>query len=117
MQESKSNIAFLRKHYGGLIGATQPQPDEEAAMNVFSDAQPYHIKIKNEGSLSLSVYNKAQALARPKAVEQNILKGLKGLEAVAVDEEGNPVEQAAPDTRIADMKNPEGLSMLARTAT
>jgi hypothetical protein len=42
---------------------------------------------------------------------------LKGLEPVAVDEEGNPVEQALPDTRIADMKNPEGLSMLARTAT
>lgn len=69
MQESKSNIAFLRKHYGGLIGATSAQPEEEEVINVFSDAQPYHIKIKNEGSLSLSVYNKAHALARPRTAE------------------------------------------------
>lgn len=84
---------------------------------MFSDALPYHIKVKNQGSLSLSVYNKVEALARPKTGNVNILKGIKGLETVELDEEGNPIEPPEPDTRIADMKTPEGLVMLARTST
>jgi hypothetical protein len=67
--------------------------------------------------MSLSVYNKAHSLARPRTADVNILKGIKGLEQLAVDEEGNPLPVVVEDTRIADMQVPEGLKMLARTGT
>lgn len=56
-------------------------------------------------------------LARPKTAAVNILKGVKGLEPVPVDEEGNPLPQEPVDQRIAEMQVPEGLKMLARTGT
>lgn len=115
MQESKNNIAFLRKHYGHLIGAVDNKETESE--NLFSDSLAFHLKKKYEGAISLSVYNKPAALGRPKTAGENILKGIKGLEPVAVDEEGNPIEQAEPDSRIADMKPIPGLNMLARTFT
>ena len=37
------------------------------------------------------------------AIEINILKGVKGLEPVPVDEEGNPLPQEPIDQRIAEM--------------
>lgn len=80
IQESKSTIAFLRKHYGGLIGATESKNAE--AENVFSHELPFHKQKQFAGSLSLSVYNRANQLARPKTGDPNILKGVKGLEPV-----------------------------------
>ena len=54
--------------------------------------------------MTLSVYNKVSNLARPKTAGVNILKGIKGLEPIPVDEEGNPIISNEPvDTRIADM--------------
>ena len=44
IQESKNNIAFLRKHYGHLIGATDNK--EKESENLFSDTLPYHLKVK-----------------------------------------------------------------------
>jgi hypothetical protein len=38
--------------------------------------------------MSLSVYNKPKALARPRTAAVNILSGIKGLEATEVDENG-----------------------------
>lgn len=74
-------------------------------------------KIKKTASaLSLSVYNRAQQLARPRTANANILSGIKGLEPVAVDEDGNPVVQEEQDTRIADMKS-DGLNLMPRTDT
>jgi hypothetical protein len=67
--------------------------------------------------MSLSAFNKTAKLTRPKTAAVNILKGVKGLEPVPVDEEGNPLPEEAVDQRIADMQVPEGLKMLARTAT
>lgn len=58
---------------------------------------------KTESTMSLSVYNKTDMLKRPKTAAVNILKGIKGLEPVPVDEEGNPLPQEPVDQRIAEM--------------
>ena len=72
---------------------------------------------KTASALSLSVYNRAQALARPRTANVNILQGVKGLEPVPMDEEGNPIEQEPEDQRIAEMKTDGGLKMMPRTGT
>jgi hypothetical protein len=77
---------------------------------------PMQIK-KAESTMSLSVYNKTTQLQRPKTAAVNILKGVKGLEPVPVDEEGNPLAQEPVDQRIAEMQVPEGLRMMCRTGT
>ena len=47
----------------------------------------------------------------------NIFQGIKGLEPVPMDEEGNPIEQEPEDQRIADMKPDGELKMQPRTGT
>jgi hypothetical protein len=53
-------------------------------------------------TLSLSVYNRPAALARPKTASVNIFQGVKGLQPPEVNEEGLIIEKVV-DTRIADM--------------
>lgn len=108
MQARKMKIAKLRKFYGGLISTQDNKtetyknpfmPDPPAPAE---DAPPVK-SIPEKSNMSLSVYNKTEVLKRPKTAAVNIFKGVKGLEPLPVDEEGQPIPQVPVDDRIADM--------------
>jgi hypothetical protein len=80
-QRSRLRIASLRKNFGGLISAKDNK--KEDIENPFIDGQEH-------AAMSLSVYNKPKALARPRTANVNILSGIKGLEPVE-DENGVPL--------------------------
>jgi hypothetical protein len=42
-------------------------------------------------AMSLSVYNRPEQLARPNTAGVNIMAGIKGLEPVQLDAEGQPI--------------------------
>ena len=117
MQSSTLKIASLRKHYGNLIGTVDNKT--ETVQNPFNQPAPAVVAktaTKTRGAMSLSVYNRPAMLSRPRTANENILRGVKGLEPVEVDENGTPIEQPV-DPRVAEMQVPEGLRMLARTGT
>ena len=69
--------------------------------------------------MSLSVYNKPVALARPKTAkdDKSFLAAIPGLLPATAEEEGVAPIQQETESRIADMDVPQGLKMLARTGT
>lgn len=114
--KSKLRIADLRRHFGKLINTTDNK--EEDVLNPFQDGQAYAQKTPGT-AMSLSVYNKPAALARPRTAKDSLshLQGIVGLEPVEADENGVPLPQNEVESRIADMDVPKGLKMLARTGT
>ena len=68
-------------------------------------------------AMSLSVYNRPEQLARPNTAGVNIMAGIKGLEPVQLDAEGQPTVVEPTKSKLPDFVIPEGCSMLPRTGT
>mmetsp|Transcript_6749 Transcript_6749/g.11319 ORF Transcript_6749/g.11319 Transcript_6749/m.11319 type:complete len:153 (+) Transcript_6749:1222-1680(+) len=102
IRSSKLRIASLRKHFGGLISATDNKADR--AHNPFTGLQAGK---QTSSAMSLSVYNNTASLYRPKTAKVGILHGIKGLE----QPEGEEVVFAPePDTSgVPDFDNVPGL--------
>jgi hypothetical protein len=88
----------MRTNYANLIGAT-PQKAEKS--NPFQGLS--RDTLASPGSaLSLSVYTRPEILARPSTANVNILHGIKGLEAVELNEEGQPIFREEVKSKLPD---------------
>lgn len=97
-------IAKIRKAYGHILG-TEKNPTTEVDNPFVGLPQD----LVTTSSLSLSVYNKPEMLARPRTANINIYQGVKGLEPPKVDEEGNPIimEEEPVDERLPEFEAPK----------
>lgn len=97
-------IAKIRKAYGHILGTEKTSTSE--IDNPFVGLPK---DLVTTSSLSLSVYNKPEMLARPRTANLNIYQGVKGLEPPKVDEEGNPiiVEEEPMDERLPEFEAPK----------
>ena len=110
----RTNIATLRTNYGGLIGNVPSK--NEKVHNPFQGMTKAMLS-SPASAMSLSVYNRPEQLARPNTANVNILSGIKGLEPIEVNEEGQPIIREEVKSRMPDFQVPQGCEMLVRTGT
>lgn len=110
----RTNISTMRTNYANLIGATPSKNDK--VHNPFQGLSKDTLA-SPASALTLSAYTRAETLARPNTAHVNILHGIKGLETVELNEEGQPIykEEAKFRVPLPDFAVPDGCQMLART--